>query len=121
MVSGVGMHLTKHVYAVYSTEPGRRPPRPPDAAATKAALGAGTTRVIRDVAAGSAEVATYSVAHGRDGGAEWGLAVCDLPEGERCYARIEDADLLAQMEATEWIGATVDLVPGAGNVNLVKP
>jgi acetyl-CoA C-acetyltransferase len=120
MVSGVGMHLTKHVYAVYSTDPGRRPPRPPDAAA-QAAPGAGPSRVIRDVAAGSAEVATYTVAHGRGGGAEWGLAVCDLPEGERCYARIEDADLLAEMEATEWIGATVDLVPGAGNVNLVKP
>jgi acetyl-CoA C-acetyltransferase len=120
MVSGVGMHLTKHVYAVYSTDPGRRPPRPPDAAA-QAAPGAGPSRVIRDVAAGSAEVATYTVAHGRGCGAEWGLAVCDLPEGERCYARIEDADLLAEMEATEWIGATVDLVPGAGNVNLVKP
>ena len=121
MVSGVGMHLTKHVYAVYSTDPGRRAPHPPDTAATKAALGAGSVRVIRDVAAGSAEVATYTVAHGRDGGAEWGLAVCDLPEGDRCYARIEDPDLLAEMEATEWIGTTVDLVPGDGNVNLVKP
>jgi acetyl-CoA C-acetyltransferase len=121
MVSGVGMHLTKHVYGVYSTEPGQAAPGPPDTAAVSEALGAGSVRAIRDVAAGPAEVATYTVAHGRDGLPEWGLAVCDLPEGDRCYARIEDADLLAEIEAREWIGTTVDLVPGDGNVNLVKP
>jgi acetyl-CoA C-acetyltransferase len=70
------------------------------------------------VADGLATVATYSVVHHRDGSRAWGLAVCDLPDGQRCYARVEDADLLADMEANEWVGATVDLVSD-GTVNRV--
>ena len=54
------------------------------------------------------------------GEAEWGLAVCDLPEGDRCYARFDDADLMAEAEATELVGASVSIVPGGDNVNIVK-
>ena len=60
---------------------------------------------ITDTASGPATVATYSVIHGRDGSAETGLAVVDLPDGTRAYARVDDAALLAEMEATEWVGA----------------
>ena len=59
-------------------------------------------------------------AHGRDGAPEWGLAIVDLPEGDRCYARVDDAGLLAEMEATEWVGAGIDLVSNDG-VNTVRP
>jgi acetyl-CoA C-acetyltransferase len=107
MVSGVGMHMTKHVYALYSTTPG--PVRPPDAATVQARLDAGPHPSIRDRHDGPATVAAYSVVHGRDGGAEWGLAVCDVAAGERCYARVTDADTLASMEAEEWVGRRVDL------------
>ena len=57
---------------------------------------------------GPATVAAYSVAHGRDGGPEWGLLVVDVPGG-RAYARVEDADDLAALEAEEWVGRTVTL------------
>ena len=117
MVSGVGMHLTKHVFGVYSTTPpadGRvRPPR-------EMPKTVGDTKTITPTHAGRATVATYTVAHGRDGGAEWGVAVCDLPDGTRAYGRLEGAELLAHVEANEWVGATVDLVAGDNDVNLVK-
>lgn len=117
LVSGVGMHLTKHVFATYSTAPGRL--APPDGAALQSSVVAqGPPCPIRDVAAGPATVATYSVVHHRDGSPAWGLAVCDLPGGARCYARVEDAGLLAEMEASEWVGRAVDLVSG-GAVNHV--
>ena len=109
LVSGVGMHMTKHVFGVYSTTPGEvSPPTPPRTA---------VARPIRDTYAGPATVAAYTVAHGRGGDAEWGLAVCDLPggSGERAYARISDAGLMAEAEATELVGAN-----GEGNVNLLK-
>ena len=113
LVSGVGMHLTKHVYGVYSTTPGPvssttafAPPAPPKA--------------IVDTYAGPATVASYTVAHGRDGAPDWGLAICDVPSGERCYAKVLDAALLDEIERIEWVGAPVDLVPGDDNVNLVK-
>ena len=65
-------------------------------------------------------MAAYSVAHGRDGEAQWGLAVCDVPDGGRAYAKILDAGLLADAERRELVGSRVELVPGEGNANLVK-
>ena len=46
--------------------------------------------------------------------------MCDLPDGSRAYAKMLDADLLAHAEATELVGATVTLVPGDNNANVVK-
>ena len=57
---------------------------------------------------GRATVAAYSVAHGRDVGPEWGLLVVDVPGG-RAYARVEDPDDLAALEAEEWVGRAVTL------------
>ena len=54
---------------------------------------------IADTASGPAKVPDLPVVHGRDGAAEWGLAVCDLPDGTRAYAKVDDPDLLAEMEA----------------------
>ena len=114
------MHMTKHVYGVYSTSPGPAAPRAPDAAGIQAGLDSRRKPVISDVATGPATVATYTVAHGREGSPEWGLAICDLPDGTRAYGRIESPDLLDDIERTEWVGASVELVPGSDNVNLVK-
>ncbi|MBA3303676.1 MAG: acetyl-CoA synthetase, partial [Acidimicrobiia bacterium] len=117
LVSGVGMHMTKHAYALYGTEPG--PVCPPDPE-VQARLDALPTRSIRDEAKGPATMAAYSVVHARDGGPEWGLAVCDLPSGDRCYAKVLDADLLTDLERREWVGAPVELVSGGGGVNLAQ-
>jgi acetyl-CoA C-acetyltransferase len=65
-------------------------------------------------------VASYTVAHGREGGPEWGLVIGDVADGRRAYGRVEDAALLADLETEEWVGRTVELVPGAKGVNLVK-
>ncbi len=118
LVSGVGMHLTKHAFGVYSTTPG--PIEWPDESGVQGRLDELPVRAIRDEASGPGTVAAYTVAHGRDGAAEWGLAIADLPEGDRCYVRIDDPGLLAEMEATEWVGADVDLVSADG-VNSVRP
>lgn len=120
MVSGVGMHMTKHTWAVYGGEVGGTAPQPPDEAAVQAGLDATAPREITDVAAGPARVAAYSVVHGRDGGAQWGLAVVDLPDGTRAYGRCEDEDLLARWEAEEWVGRDVELRPD-GQVNRIHP
>ena len=117
-VSGVGMHMTKHVYAVYSTTPG--PVAPPDEAAVQRALDSVPSPMIVDTHDGRATVAAYSVVHGRDGGAEWALLVCDVDDVSRCYARVVDADLLAELERNEWTGREVQLRTADG-VNLAEP
>jgi acetyl-CoA C-acetyltransferase len=62
--------------------------------------------------AGAATVATYSVLHGRDGGPERSLLICDLPEGGRCYAFLDGGPAaLAEAEEDELIGRAVTLTP----------
>jgi acetyl-CoA C-acetyltransferase len=107
VVSGVGMHMQKHAYGVWSTDPGAGPvtDRPPYAPAAEP-LG------IVGSPAGAATVATYSVLHGRDGGPERALLICDLPGGGRCYALLDGgAAALSGAEADELIGRKVTLTP----------
>jgi acetyl-CoA C-acetyltransferase len=116
LVSGVGMHMTKHVYGIYSTTPA--PVTPPDSKAIQARLDAGPHGQIQDAADGPATVAAYTVIHGREGGPEWGVAVCDLPNGPRAYAKILATDLIAQAEAEELVGTAVNLATD-GKVNVI--
>jgi acetyl-CoA C-acetyltransferase len=110
LVSGVGMHMTKHVYGVYSTDPGARAPEPPDPSPEQPVM------AVRDTYAGSATVGAYSVVHDRDGDPEWGIAVCDVGDGTRTYAKMLDADLLASAEEEELVGRTLTLTT-SGDVN----
>jgi acetyl-CoA C-acetyltransferase len=117
MVSGVGMHMTNHVFAVYSPEPGRV--ELPDERGVQARVEATLRRAIRNRATGSARVAAYSVVHGREG-PQWGLALCDLPEGDRCYARVDDPQLMQEMEQVEWVGRDVELFDAGKGVNRLE-
>ncbi len=121
LTSGVGMHMTKHAFGLWSSVP---PPSPAtsvlgEPAAVQARLDTRGKKAVAPTATGAATVATYSVVHGRDGGPEWALAVCDLPSGERCYAKALDPDILTAMESEEWVGRAVTLTDGGNNVNLL--
>jgi acetyl-CoA C-acetyltransferase len=122
LVSGVGMHMTKHVAAVWSATPGTSLPVPPDPAAVQASVDGDLERVpIVDRWDGPATVATYSVLHGRDGDPQWGALVCDVEGGDgRCYARLEDTGALATAETEELIGRTVTLVTDENGVNQAR-
>lgn len=117
VVSGVGMHLTKHAYGVYASEPG--PVAPVDGAAVQAELDALPRRRLSERATGPATVAAYTLEHDRDGSPTALLAVCDLPDGSRCYARSAEPALLRDAETTELVGAEVGLVDGGEGVNLL--
>lgn len=117
MVSGVGMHMTHHTYAVYSATPG--PLEPPDEAAAQAEVAAVPCREIRHPAAGPARVVAYSVVHGREA-AQSAVAVCELDDGARCYAKSSEAALMAAMEAEEWVGRAVRLRDGGDGSNLLE-
>jgi acetyl-CoA C-acetyltransferase len=114
--SGVGMHMTKHVFGAYSTEPPTVAPRPDEQAVQKK-LAERPVKLIRDTHDGAATIATYTVLHGRDGTADWGVLVCDVDDTTRCYARTTDADVLAELEQTECVRRTVELSTGENNVN----
>ncbi len=117
MVSGVGMHMNKHTFATYSTEPG--PLVPPDDEEVTAAARV-EERPVLESHEGAATVATYSVVHGREGDPEWAALVCDVPVGgadggARCYARLSDMEALVEAERTELVGRQVTLVAAEGH------
>ncbi len=116
MCSGVGMHMTKHVYGVYSTTP------PPAAAPRPQGKmpAAAPQRAIVEHCDDEVVVAAYTVHHGRDGEPTDALFVCDVDERTRCYAKSRDTDVLQSLEAHEWVGAEVGLVTVDG-VNVVRP
>lgn len=126
LVSGVGMHLTKHAAAVFGSAPPSVPWLPPEHRGGDAAPAMEPERLaIVDSYEGDATIAAYSVVHGRDGAATWGLAVVDLPAGSsadgpaRAYARLEDPDDLAELEAAECVGRPLHLTPD-GQVNRAR-
>jgi acetyl-CoA C-acetyltransferase len=122
IVSGVGMHMQKHAFGVWSTVPGR-PERPSlEAASTGSVAPSVTAEPVPIVASpeGPATVATYSVLHGRDGTPERALLVCDLPGGGRCYANLNgEASAFEEAERNELVGRAVALEPHDA-VNLAR-
>jgi acetyl-CoA C-acetyltransferase len=129
VVSGVGMHMQKHAFGVWSTTP---PSSTSFGAGAAGAPGSGSVQTgkVEETAgkavgivtspSGPATVAAYTVLHGRDGEPERAVLVCDLPEGGRCYALLAGgADSLGRVEREELVGRQVTLTPEDG-VNLAQ-
>jgi acetyl-CoA C-acetyltransferase len=114
LVSGVGMHMTKHVYAAYSTRPGSVRPPP-----SSLGLDDVPTRQIVATYDGPATVTAYTVAHQRDGSPEWGLVIADVPDGGRVYAKVTEPELMADAESRELVGEPVTLTTD-GTVNTAR-
>jgi acetyl-CoA C-acetyltransferase len=98
LTTGVGMHMTKHSWAVWSTEPGDvlPPPAPPAAA----------TVPIVEHWDGDATLVACSVLHDRGGDAVSGTAIADV-DGGRIYLVTSDPDLLARWVAGDGPGDVV--------------
>ena len=108
LITGVGMHLAKHVAAVWSSTPGSAASTTvPDLAGLQAEVEAAQPRERLVTAySGPATVRAYTVAHGRDGAPVQGLVVLDTTEG-RALARVHEPDLLHDAESRELVGADV--------------
>ena len=132
LVSGVGMHMQKHAFGLWSTTPPARATAGEPGTGTRTGAGAGTgagtpeagegADVVGIVTSpsGSATVAAYTVLHGRDGAPDRAVLVCDLPAGGRCYALLDGgAEALAQAEHEELVGRRVTLTPKDG-LNLAR-
>ncbi|MGW0809581.1 acetyl-CoA synthetase [Nonomuraea sp. NPDC002799] len=112
LVSGVGMHLTKHTYAVWSSEPG-------GVLGSAEPVFTAEGGAIAATYEGDARVAGYTVAHGRDGAAENGILVVDLPGGGRAHAVVDRTELLADAESRELVGERVRLTTD-GKINVAS-
>lgn len=102
LVTGVGMHMASHAAALLSTRPGEYRPAEPAPADDKE-----PPVVVATEASGEARVAAYSTVYTREG-PEWTALICDLPDGSRSYARLEDPP----GGDVDLSGEPVTLVPG---------
>jgi len=109
LVTANGGFLSKHAFAVYSSDPPAGPFRHEDVQAEVDALP--RREVVQD-AAGCAELESYTVMYGADGPAV-AHAACLLPDGRRTWANAHDPDLLGAMTREEFCGRPVAL-DGAG-------
>jgi acetyl-CoA C-acetyltransferase len=117
LVTAVGMHMTKHAATVLSTTPGT--PGQPDPQLQER-LDDLPRKTIATGAIGPATIATFSTVHDREGNPTAGVLVCDLPTGDRGYARVVAADQLGSFETDELVGAAVELSAGADGVTLAE-
>jgi acetyl-CoA C-acetyltransferase len=116
LVTGVGMHMTKHVSGLYSTEP-------PAARSVSVDLGQLVDAPAEIVASfeGEATVATTAAVHGRDGEPEWAPVIVDVAPGQRAYAMCVDPGWLASVGETEVVGSRVGVIADPRGFNLVHP
>ncbi len=105
LVTGVGMHMTNHSFAIYSAAPhdinGTAP------GGTAPGVRESTTRKIVDQVNGTATIVGYTVLHSKT--ERHALAVCELEDGSRCYARCDNPAMVNAMECDEWVGRAVQL------------
>lgn len=103
MVTGIGMHMTKHVVGIWSAI------RPNHSLADfdepqRAVIDDGTKNVVAD-ANGVVSIDAASALFSHEGEAVSAVAICTLPDSSRCYAEITDRDLVAAVHRGEWVGA----------------
>jgi acetyl-CoA C-acetyltransferase len=120
MVTGIGMHMTKHVAAVYAAEPGVPADGPEHAAQVNVPADEVEEPLVADHAAGPAVVRAATVVHARDGSAERVVAICGLPDGRRCYAATDAADAIAVVAADAWVEAPAHLTAADDGTNLLN-
>jgi acetyl-CoA C-acetyltransferase len=120
LVTGVGMHMTKHVAAVWSVRPGAIHPVPPHHREQQwdAPPLTGDVEVVPH-AVGRATVLAATVVHRADGCPDHAVAICELPDGSRCYARSADPGSIGAVTSGAWVTGSARLTRGPLDTNEV--
>jgi hypothetical protein len=48
------------------------------------------------------------------------VAICDLPDGARCYARADDRTTIDRVSTGEWVGAEAQVSSRRDGINVVE-
>ena len=121
LVNGVGMHMTKHVWAVYGSEPGPVAPPDYDEVQRQIDLEPGTEVLQELTAPIDATIAAATTTFVRDGSPSSALVIADVTDDVRAYARTTDPELIGSVLEGAAVGQAVTLRPvgnGAHDVTL---
>lgn len=119
LVTGVGMHMTKHVAAVWSAHPGSFGADDDGPQQWAEPSNSGEAARVVDHASGSGRVLAASVVDDIGDGNCRVVAICELADGRRCYATSTGAHELATVAAGGWVSATAAIEP-SGSVNQLR-
>ena len=119
IVSGVGMHMTKHVWGVYGTAPG--PLHPPDYAEVQRQIDTQPqAQVLGSLESScSGTVGAATVTYDRSGAPESALVIAEVAPGVRTYGRALDPAVVAELLVGESVGRAVTLHPREGGLHEV--
>jgi acetyl-CoA C-acetyltransferase len=117
MVTGIGMHMTKHVAGVWSATPGMNPLPTSDEPQLAVLDDDAPGHTVQDTATGSVNIEAASVVFGREGEPVSAIAICSLPDGSRCYATTDDPDVMSAVANDEWVGAPATVTPTDAGTN----
>ena len=104
LVTALGWYCSTHAWGTYASAPPVGGFRAVD---VQAAVDAEPLRVADDSYAGTGEVESYTVTHDRDGRAARAIVSVRTPAGARRLVGSDDADVAAEVEAADPLGATV--------------
>ena len=108
LVSANGGAITKLAVTMLSTSP-RAPFR---YASAQAAIDASPRRRVADEFVGTARVETFTVMHGRDGRAEYGIVACHTPDERRAWGIVRDPDAVEHMVTEDVVGHDAAIAVG---------
>jgi acetyl-CoA C-acetyltransferase len=117
LLTGVGMHLTKHVAAVWSARPGPVRLEQPPTRQGDVGEPLEPDVAVRDAANGPATVLAATVVHASDGSPHHAVAICELPDGTRCYAHSPHADSIDAVLDGSWVDRKADLRDNGDGTN----
>jgi acetyl-CoA C-acetyltransferase len=116
LVSGIGMHMTSHAAALLSSRPEETGTTgTADAAGTAAPVENPHTVPLATSVDGPARVVAWSTSHGRQG-PEWTALICELDDGARCYARLEEPPA----DDVDLAGTTVTVTTGEKGITRAR-
>jgi acetyl-CoA C-acetyltransferase len=121
MVTGVGMHMTKHVAAIWSASPG--PIRLGDASSPMQRLDGPALDpdlTVMDHPDGPAVALAATVVHHADGSPSHVVGIFETPEGARCCGTSEHPDDVELVVGDEWVGRKAQLGPRGDGTNALR-
>lgn len=120
LATGVGMHMTKHVAAVWANRPGALLRSPDDGSQRWNVSQPAPGRTVLEHHHGAARVMAATVVHAADGTPDHAIAVCEVAGGDRCYATADDPAVIAAVAAEGWPDLTATVTTAAGGVNTLR-
>ncbi len=118
--TGIGMHMTKHVAAVWSRSPGEIARPCADKPQQRLHPRGQDDRQVVGSFDGAGVLVAATVVHDATGQPDHVIAICELADGARCYAKSTDDAVLTNVLEDQWVNQQVRIEPTGSQSNSIR-